>query len=100
LQFVLLLRCRAARTERAATVVRDLRGEKQFLQPFRKLTDTEIINDTAPAIETALARRLGLGVGIPSMKERVELSGGRLEIRSTRHSTTILVTIALEKERI
>jgi hypothetical protein len=94
LQFVLLLRCRAARTERAATVVRDLRGEKQFLQPFRKLTDTEIINDTA------LARRLGLGVGIPSMKERVELSGGRLEIRSTRHSTTILVTIALEKERI
>jgi hypothetical protein len=40
LQFVLLLRCRAASTERAATVVRDLRGHKQFLQPFRKLTDT------------------------------------------------------------
>jgi PAS domain S-box-containing protein len=41
-----------------------------------------------------------LGVGIPSMQERVKLIGGRLEIDSTSHGTTVRVTIPLgENER-
>jgi signal transduction histidine kinase len=38
-----------------------------------------------------------LGVGIPSMGERVKLIGGRFEIHSTDHGTTVCVTIPLEK---
>ena len=40
--------------------------------------------------------RFKVGVGIPSMKERVKLIGGRLEIDSTSHGTTVRVTIPLE----
>jgi signal transduction histidine kinase len=36
-----------------------------------------------------------VGVGIPSMQERVKLIGGRLEIDSTSHGTTVRVTIPL-----
>jgi PAS domain S-box-containing protein len=39
------------------------------------------------------------GVGIPSMEERVKLVGGRLEIDSSNHRTTIRVTIPLEEAR-
>ena len=35
------------------------------------------------------------GIGIPSMQERVRLIGGRLEIDSTGHGTTVRVTIPL-----
>jgi PAS domain S-box-containing protein len=41
--------------------------------------------------------RFELGVGIPSMEERVKLIGGRLEIHSTNHGTTVRVTIPLER---
>jgi PAS domain S-box-containing protein len=43
--------------------------------------------------------RIEIGVGIPSMRERVNLIGGRLEIDSTSHGTTVRVTIPLGKER-
>lgn len=43
--------------------------------------------------------RFEVGVGIPSMQERVKLIGGRLEIDSTSHGTTVRVTIPLGKER-
>jgi two-component system, NarL family, sensor kinase len=36
---------------------------------------------------------LRLGVGIPSMRERVKLIGGRLEIESSSSGTTVRVTI-------
>jgi PAS domain S-box-containing protein len=39
--------------------------------------------------------RLEVGVGIRSMQERAELIGGRLEIDSTRHGTTVRLTIPL-----
>jgi signal transduction histidine kinase len=37
-----------------------------------------------------------LGVGIPSMRERVRLIGGRLEIESTSSGTTVRVTIPVD----
>ena len=43
-------------------------------------------------------RRLEMGVGIPSMQERVKLVGGRLDIASSSHGTTIRVTIPLAGE--
>jgi PAS domain S-box-containing protein len=39
--------------------------------------------------------RLEFGVGIPSMQERVKLIGGRLEINSSSHGTSVRVTIPL-----
>jgi len=41
--------------------------------------------------------RFEVGVGIPSMQERVKLIGGRLEIDSTSDGTTVRVTIPLER---
>jgi PAS domain S-box-containing protein len=41
--------------------------------------------------------RLEVGVGIPSMQERVRLIGGRLEIDSNNHGTTVRVSIPLER---
>jgi signal transduction histidine kinase len=41
--------------------------------------------------------RLKVGVGIPSMQERVKLIGGQLDIDSTSHGTTVRVTIPLER---
>jgi PAS domain S-box-containing protein len=40
-----------------------------------------------------------VGVGIISMQEQVKLVGGRLDIDSTIHGTTVLVTIPLGEER-
>jgi signal transduction histidine kinase len=43
--------------------------------------------------------RFVLGVGIPSMQERVKLIGGSLHIDSSSRGTTVRVTIPLEKEQ-
>ena len=43
--------------------------------------------------------RFELGVGIPSMEERVKLIGGRFEMDRTSHGTTVRVTIPLGEER-
>jgi PAS domain S-box-containing protein len=43
-------------------------------------------------------RRLEMGVGIPSMQERVKLIGGRLDIESSSRGTTVRVTIPLAGE--
>lgn len=40
-----------------------------------------------------------VGVGIPSMKERVKLIGGRLEIESSSQGTTVRLTLPLRGER-
>jgi PAS domain S-box-containing protein len=42
--------------------------------------------------------RFEMGVGIPSMQERVKLIGGRLDIDSSGHGTTVRVTIPLPGE--
>jgi two-component system NarL family sensor kinase len=39
---------------------------------------------------------LGLGVGIPSMHERVKLIGGQLDIESGSSGTTVRVTIPVD----
>ncbi len=41
--------------------------------------------------------RFDIGVGIPSMQERVNLIGGHLDIDTTSHGTTVRVTIPLER---
>ena len=38
-----------------------------------------------------------VGVGIPSMRERVKLIGGRLDVHFSSHGTTVRVTIPLER---
>ena len=54
---------------------------------------------SAPARRGKDGLRFEVGVGIPSMHERVKLIGGRLEIDSTSHGTTVRVTIPLGGER-
>ena len=58
------------------------------------------ISDEGSGIQGNLRRQNGklsfrLGVGIPSMQERVNLIGGQLEIDSTNQGTTVRVTIPL-----
>ena len=55
------------------------------------------LSASAPAGKEDL--RFEVGVGIPSMQERVKLIGGRLEIDSTSLGTTVRVTIPLRGER-
>jgi PAS domain S-box-containing protein len=43
--------------------------------------------------------RLEVGVGVPSMHERVKLIGGRFDFESSSHGTTVRVTIPLGGER-
>ena len=62
------------------------------------------ISDHGPGVSSiVLGRkekpRFEPGVGVPSMEERVKLIGGRFEIDSTNHGTTVRVTIPLRGER-
>jgi PAS domain S-box-containing protein len=59
------------------------------------------ISDKGSGISGNLRRRngklpSGLGVGIPSMHERVKLIGGQLDIESSGNGTTVRVTIPLD----
>jgi PAS domain S-box-containing protein len=56
------------------------------------------ISDKGSGISRSLRKRngkmsLGLGVGIPSMRERVTLLGGKLDMASSSSGTTVRVTI-------
>ena len=42
--------------------------------------------------------RLDIGVGIPSMRERMKLIGGRLDVESSSNGTTVRVTLPLGGE--
>jgi PAS domain S-box-containing protein len=61
------------------------------------------ISDRGQGIPANEPRKEGsgfeVGVGIPSMHERVKLIGGRLDIDSTSHGTAVRVTIPLRGER-
>jgi two-component system NarL family sensor kinase len=62
------------------------------------------ISDLGRGVSASVQRRneeprLQVGVGIPSMQERVKLIGGRLDIDSTNHGTTVRVTMPLGGER-
>jgi PAS domain S-box-containing protein len=59
------------------------------------------ISDKGSGIPGSLRRRngklsIGLGVGIPSMHERVKLIGGQLDIESSGSGTTVGVTIPVD----
>jgi len=59
------------------------------------------ISDQGTGISGNLRRRngklsVGLGVGIPSIQERVKLIGGQLDIESSQSGTTVRVTIPLD----
>jgi two-component system NarL family sensor kinase len=61
------------------------------------------ISDLGPGVPANKPRRnegsrFEVGVGIPSMQERVRLVGGRLDIDSNGHRTTVRVTIPLRGE--
>jgi two-component system, NarL family, sensor kinase len=40
-----------------------------------------------------------VGVGIPSMRERLRQNGGRLDIQSNQNGTTIVATVPLRAEK-
>ena len=68
----------------------------------------EIRIEVADSSPGATERTLGtdrkspfeVGVGIPSMQERVKLIGGRFELDHAVHGTTVRVTIPFQRERI
>jgi PAS domain S-box-containing protein len=60
------------------------------------------ISDKGSGISGSLRRRngkmlFGIGVGIPSMHERVVLIGGQLDIESSSRGTTVRVTIPVDE---
>ena len=62
------------------------------------------ISDLGSGVSAGVHRRneeprFQVGVGIPSMQERVKLIGGQLDIDSTNHGTTVRVTMPLGGER-
>lgn len=61
---------------------------------------SDLCGRLSAGVQTGQQRPLfELGVGIPSMQERVKLIGGRLEIDSTSDGTTVRVTLPLGGER-
>jgi PAS domain S-box-containing protein len=59
----------------------------------------EISDSGQGASATKGEHRLDVGVGIPSMQERVKLIGGRLHVDFGAHGTTVHVTLPLGGER-
>ena len=60
------------------------------------------ISDNGSGIKTlsdnGKKQGFNLGVGIPSMRERLRAIGGKLEIKSGSHGTTVEVRVPLEKQ--
>jgi PAS domain S-box-containing protein len=81
-------------------------GSKQAKIRIHRGSDLTLeISDFGRGVSASVRKEKGepgfeVGVGIPSMQERVKLIGGRLEIDSTSHGTSVRVTIPLgENER-
>jgi signal transduction histidine kinase len=64
---------------------------------FLTLEVSDIGRGLSKGLETG-KEPLEAGVGIPSMRERIKLIGGRLEINSTHQGTTVRVTIPVMGE--
>jgi len=81
-------------------------GSKQAKIRIHRGSDLTLeISDFGRGVSASVQKEKGepgfeVGVGIPSMQERVKLIGGCLEIDSTSHGTSVRVTIPLgENER-
>jgi len=64
--------------------------------------DTDLnleISDAGRGVSSVSQKRgdLAMGVGIPSMEERVKLVGGKFHIDSTMQGTTVQITIPLDR---
>jgi signal transduction histidine kinase len=79
-------------------------SQQAKIRIYRNSGLTLEISDLGRGVSASVYRRneeprFQVGVGIPSMQERVKLIGGRLDIVSTNHGTTVRVTIPLGGER-
>jgi len=89
--------------EALTNVQRHSGSQRAKIRVNRNSNLTLEITDFGRGLSTAKQRgkeedRLEVGVGIPSMQERVKLTGGRFEIDSSSQGTTIRVTIPLSGE--
>jgi PAS domain S-box-containing protein len=89
--------------ESLANIQRHSGSPRAKIRIHRNLELTLEISDIGRGVSANNAQRgkeapgFEVGVGIPSMRERVKLIGGQLEIDSTSHGTTVRVTIPLER---
>jgi signal transduction histidine kinase len=92
-------------TQESLTNIHRHSGSKRAKIRIHRNSELELeISDFGQGVSaqesTGKEPRFQVGVGIPSMQERVKLIGGRLEIDSTSHGTTVRVTIPFgENER-
>ena len=90
--------------ESLTNIQRHSGSQRATIRIHRKSDLTLEISDFGLGLSASVPRgkkefRFDVGVGIPSMHERVKLVGGRLEIDSSSHGTTVRVTIPLGEER-
>jgi signal transduction histidine kinase len=90
--------------ESLANIQRHSRSQRAKIRIDSNSDLTLQISDHGPGVSSIVMGRkekprFEPGVGIPSMEERVKLIGGRFEIDSTNHGTTVRVTIPLGGER-
>jgi len=89
--------------ESLANIQRHSGSRKAKIRIDRALELTLEISDLGHGTSASVPRgkeerRFEVGVGIPSMQERVKLIGGRLDIESSRQGTTIRATIPVTGE--
>lgn len=91
--------------ESLTNIQRHSGSQQARIRIHRNLDLSLEISDFGRGVSASVQKEKGepgfeVGVGIPSMQERVKLIGGRLEIDSTSHGTSVRVTIPLgENER-
>jgi signal transduction histidine kinase len=90
--------------ESLTNIQRHSGSQRAMIRIHRNSDLTLEISDSGSGLSVSMPGRkedprFEVGVGIPSMQERVKLIGGRLEIDSTSHGTTVRVTIPLGGER-
>ena len=86
--------------ESLTNIQRHSGSQQARIRIHRNLDLSLEISDFGRGVSASVQKEKGepgfeVGVGIPSMQERVKLIGGRLEIDSTIHGTSVRVTIPL-----
>ena len=90
--------------ESLTNIQRHSGSQRATIRIHRNSNLTVEISDLGRGLSASVPRRkeelrFEVGVGIPSMHERVKLIGGRLDIDSSSHAPTVRVTIPLGGER-